>query len=1005
MLSNFGSLPRSSSRSNKNKLQLFSANHVILYSCVLVSGAAGLIYEVVWARYLSLFLGITTYAHTAVLTAFMVGLAAGSYFIGRQSSKITRPLRLYGWLEIGIGLYAAITPWLVLFLQSIYTQLTPALGLTGLLAQLTRFFLAFLGLLIPTFFMGGTLPLLIQGLTQQRDQLTQNTGRLYGINTFGAALGSFLAGYILLPTLGMRNTIFFTVGLNVGVGLLILYLYKPVKHPLPTRDAKAKTKQQSSQPIQLTTTQSRLLIIAFALSGFAALIYEVAWIRALTLVIGSSVYAFSTTLATYLAGIGLGSLLYTRLAKKAEGSNRVLFNSKDANGRLRQIALLLFGIAFSAIVGLGVMTLLPKWFLRAYASGLHNSFILFQAFIFLLCFAIMLLPTLIMGGMFPLIINLWSSQSQSVGQTVGSAYAANTVGTIGGAVAGGLLFLPNLGIQGSIYTAVAISSSIATILWFAASEKTRPFFRQLLAPLTAVGAILLAIWLLPGWNQSLMSSGVFFNPDRWLTQEGTINSTLSQTERSTLYYKEGIDGIVSVVESGTQRLLVINGKTDASSKSDLPTQMMVGHLPLLIHPNPQNTLVIGLGSGITAGSAATHSSISNLDVLEISPEVVTASSYFRSENNDVLNDPRLNLIVADARNFVIADTTPYDVIISEPSNPWISGISNLFTQEFFQMAAARLAPDGIMTQWVQTYSMSTEDLQTVLHTFHTVFPHVSIWMPLSGDLILVGSNQPHNINYQRLQQLLAQPAIQTNLAQINMTTAADIMNLLVAQNDQLDLFLEDAKLNTDDRPYIEFSAPRNLYSQTANSNLIVLIDSLSQNKFSAPVDGLLIEQDGHVFIPELNLQITHSHPEEITAVWLVERQLVSSETAVPQLGISNQLLVNWQADNGETQLLANRVSTPLTAAQQQTLLTNIMVEGIYQGGEITFPGNHEGLWSIGPSAFPDQIAIGAIWSCPDSKTGATITNIALTYQPNIGPNQWETQLLDFVTQFQCGPIN
>ena len=184
-----------------------------------------------------------------------------------------------------------------------------------------------------------------------------------------------------------------------------------------------------------------------------------------------------------------------------------------------------------------------------------------------------------------------------------------------------------------------------------------------------------------------------------------------------------------------------------------------------------------------------------------------------------------------------------------------------------------------------------------------------------------------------------------------------------------------------------------------------LIDGLSQHKFPAPIDGLMIKTGSGVYLPEANIQITHSEPDEITAVWLVERQFTSVGTAVPQLGISNQLLVNWQADNGETQLLTNKVSTPITTAQQQTLLSNIMVEGIYQGGEITFPGNHEGLWSIGPSAFPDQIAIGAIWSCPASKTGAAITNIALTYQPNIGPNQWETQLLDFVTQFQCGSMN
>ena len=984
----------------------------IIYICFLISGAAGLIYEVVWARQLSLFLGITTYANTAVITAYMAGLAAGSLVIGRLADRHGDSLRLYAWLEVGVGLYAATTPWLLTWMHAAYAGAAGSLGVTGTVSHLLRFALALLLLLVPTFLMGGTLPLLVRGLTSSFPDLAGVTGRLYGINTLGATLGTWAAGYLLLPGFGVRSTIFLGVLMNLGVAAAILALRRRIapaeiatgKDDKPPSPGK-RVRRTAPEVDVLSPAVARALLIGFTISGFGALVYEIAWIRALTLIIGSSVYAFSTTLTTYLAGIALGSLLYARYLAGGEGRRPAKTAghrpSTGSSYRLAQAAVLEVGIGLSAALGLPLIGLLPGLFLRGYQAGLHESFPLFQAFIFVLCFLLMFLPTLLLGALFPLLTSLWTRDAAAVGRGVGTAYAANTGGTILGALLGGVLLLPALGVQTSLLLAAGLHVAVGAAFWLMRPE-------QLKGPLrygAAIAALLLfglAAWLVPPWDRALMTTGVFVNAPRLAASQPGQTLRERAHERRLLYYAEGMDGVVSVTDTGEQRLLVINGKADASSKRDLPTQVLLGQLPILMHPDPQEVLVIGLGSGITVGSAATHGSIGRIDVLEISPEVVAASRFFAAEHGDVLSDSRVNLIVADARNFLLAETQTYSVITSEPSNPWISGVSNLFTRDFFKLARSRLAPKGIMAQWLQTYSMSVEDVKTVLHTFQTIFPHVSVWVPMRGDLILIGTNEPQALDYARLEEALTLEEIRVDLARVGMDSPQKFLRKFLLGGRELASYTAGAPLNTDDRPRIEFNAPRNLYANTSFVNQVSIVEHLGGAESPVPVVEMAAATPDGLKAPALGLAVrTKAAPAEgdWQTSWLVERQLLpTKKKGNPRVVVASHALLAWQEGEVETRVFAFHLPAQPTSAEQRALVEWLAGRPI-RTGKVKLPDGNKRTWLMTDGKTQGQRVLAITWGLP-SESGFYIQYVALRSLENPGKKDWRTAISDLARRFR-----
>ncbi len=437
------------------------------------SGAAGLIYEVVWARQLTLFLGVTAFAHSAVVTAFLAGLAVGAVVIGRFIDRRIDPLRTYALLELAIGAWALATPWLFSLLQSLYAAATTALGWSGTPALALRFALAIAALFVPTALMGGTLPVLVRALAQ-RASLPRTTSWLYGLNTLGAALGCFAAGYWLLPALGVRNTVFFAATINLIVAWVAWYFLKEAPGG-PGRGESATEVDGSGTVVSGTVVsgvtadletlgrgRARLLLVGFAISGFAALVYQLAWIRVLHLVIGSSVYAFSATLTLFLTGLALGSLAWNRLA----GRRRFV----SVSGRFREAAVLEALVGFLAVAGLHLVPHLPGLFLRGAELGMHEDFGRFQILIFGLSALLMLPATLALGALFPLLTTLWVGDSQKLGMGVGTAYAVNTVGTILGSLVGGLILLPWLGVQSSLILAAGLHLATACAFRIAAAR-------------------------------------------------------------------------------------------------------------------------------------------------------------------------------------------------------------------------------------------------------------------------------------------------------------------------------------------------------------------------------------------------------------------------------------------------------------------------------------------------------------------------------------------------------
>jgi spermidine synthase len=392
---------------------------------------------------------------------------------------------------------------------------------------------------------------------------------------------------------------------------------------------------------------------------------------------------------------------------------------------------------------------------------------------------------------------------------------------------------------------------------------------------------------------------------------------------------------------------------------DLPTQVALGQLPLLLHGGAKRVLIVGLGSGITASSVASHPKVERIDVLEISPEVVEASGYFADENRRVLEDPRVHLTVADARNFLLAAPDSWDVIVSEPSNPWISGISNLFTREFFELAQSKLAPRGLMTQWFHLYGVSAADVRTVLATFCAVFPEVSVWMPLGGDLVLIGSNEPHRLSYDALQDALAQPTIARDLSRARLAGIAPLARTFLIGGAALDGYVEGAALNTDDRPRIEFGAPRSLYTETALTNLLDLLDHLAGAEQVLPIEGGVRATAGGVLLPPLGLRISGvaSDASGTRLEWLLARRAVANGGA-HSLRMTSKRRFSWEDGAVEALTVGGR------GIDRGQLHQNLGVGGrAVATGDIALMDGRPAAWWRGYDAASGHEQLRLAWAC------------------------------------------
>ena len=773
---------------------------------VALSGAAALVYESLWMRSFGLIFGGTTQAVAMVLAVFMGGLALGSAVAARRPAP--RPLRAYGSVEMAVGATALLTLPLLRALPWAYGALVARSGLSGPAESVGIAVLAALVLLPPTVLLGATVPLAVSFLARAGVEIHAGFGRLYMLNTLGGAAGVALAPFVLVPALGVRGTLVAAAATSLFVGGVT----RRWSSALPAREEETPPLPAAEggpqQPAALGP------VLAFA-SGAATFGIEVLWTRSYALVIGSSVYAFNLVLLAMLLGIALGTAVYARV-----------------RGRVTRPALavgLLFAVAFPAVLaGQWAIGVLPIAYLAALGT-LPVSFAAHQLAGLVLCLGTMLPVTVVLGLTFPLLLHLADPGGLGAQKASGRLYAWNTAGAIAGALAADLVLVPRLGLQPPYFAFAGLL--LAGGAWaLATAAGSRRSVQGLVVGAVAV-VLTVAVPRWRPWDPVLASSGVHRYGLEWAHR---LDSPLRlaawlREQRTLLFYREGTEAVIAVASprEGGRRFLSINGKTDAGSgREDVLQQKFIAHVPMLLQPAPRHVLVVGWGSGATAASAGLYP-VESLECVEIEPAQWAAAPFFGELNGRLGGDPRFRIVFRDARNHILRSSRSYDVIVSEPSNAWVSGASNLFTREFHEAALSRLAPGGVFAQWFHYYSLDPADEKVEIKTFLSVFPSSSLWLAppvgpedsvksLGADLLLVGSRAPHPLDWTRLSRSFADPGIGGDLRSTGVFRDAEALAATWTMGrEELDRWVEDRQafpagtpLNTDDHPYVEFVAPR-----------------------------------------------------------------------------------------------------------------------------------------------------------------------------------------------------
>ena len=764
---------------------------------------------------LGLVFGVTTLAIGLVLAAFMGGLALGSAIAGRFAARIARAVRAYGLIEIAIGVYALAVPLLFRLIDRVYAAAWPHFhqGFYGF--AFARFALAAIVLLIPTALMGATLPVLAGALADHSRQRGTSITTLYAFNLAGAIAGTIAAGFFLLPTFGVRATIWIAAATNVLIGVAAFLIDRKQS---PTNFSLSPSVEVQSEASQRQTEVRRTFWLTCAvISGFVTISMQIVWSRLLAMIIGSSTYAFSIVLALFLAGLALGAYLVSAS------------RNRDSRSLRRTVFGLEIFTAAALFIGLRVTSAVPALLVSA---GLRLGVNSWTGLLGLQIFAaalLILVPATFMGMVMPLVLTRAGSA-----RLVGRSYALNTVGAIAGALVTAFLLIPGTNTRFTIFCAASLCLVIAGIAYQPRHERADLAVVRNLSIGGAVAAIILMFIFWPALNLNALSSGAYDSFVRVLAKSrGDVpddDRASGAEDHQLLMFAEGRTATVSVRRDWGITSVAINGRTNASDGDDMPTQILLGQLGILAAPRLEHALVVGFATGVTPG-AVLQSPIQTVDCVEIEPAAVASSNFFNHVNNRPLSDPRLHLITDDARNYLRANPERYDLIVSEPSHPWVPGVANLFTREFFALGRERLKDDGVFVQWLQIYQLSTESLRSVLATFHEVFPHVAVFRVQGAakgkDLILLGSRAP--ITFDQINQRFSDQKIGAELTRAGIRTVNDLRAWFVCDEAQLGPAVAGAVINTDDNMHVETVAPREAFRPTMEGNA-AWIESLRKER-------------------------------------------------------------------------------------------------------------------------------------------------------------------------------
>ncbi len=818
-----------------------------------LSGALGLGYQVLWSKFVLLFVGVSSWSYAIVLAAFMAGLALGSRAFGGLADRAGSPLRLFALLELGIGAYAVAYPMLVDAAGGLYLRLAaaPAGDVTSPRHLLLKAAVAGALLVPPTFLMGGTFPALVRHAATSAGLIGRRASQLYAVNAAGAVIGALAMAMAVMPSLGLRGSLMALALGNLAVGLAALAMARPAGVAPPAAEPVA--------PAAPSWMDARLLapVIAFV-AGALAFALEIAWTRSFAVIMGSSTQSFAVILAAFIAGIAGGSAILSRHEHRVRHSIALF-------GGLQLAA------AALVLVPLPVLPYL-RWALGRAGHALPTTETGYQAWglaKLAMSLSIMLVPCLALGVSIPLLVKAVARRVETAGTDTGRVYAFNTAGNVAGALAAGMVALPAIGAERLIVAcALALATTGAAALIFGSPRMDlRRVAIGAAAGLALVGALAAMI---PRWDATWLSIASFRRQEAstWATARATM------AYRRIVYMKDDPAASVIVLAAGDaddpQLSLLVNGKPDASTASDLPTQLLLGHLPVLLHGDARSVLVIGLASGITSGAILRHP-VERLHVVDIVGCMPEAAAFFEPWSGAPLADPRTRFIADDARSHLMTTRDRHDIIVSEPSNPWTAGTGSLFSTEFYREASRRLAPGGLYVQWLQAYEISDELLAAVLRSFRAAFPHVTLWETSARDTILVGSEHPQAVDRDRMAAKLGRPAVAEQMAPLGFTTPGTVQFLQRFTETTVDWVASLSPLeNTDDNLLLEHEAPRDLFLLRSPAAL----GRLDERRASAPglgwVASLAIESETAASIPDLMADGVHG-TDELRVAWLAAR--------------------------------------------------------------------------------------------------------------------------------------
>ena len=798
----------------------------VLYLLFFLSGISALLYQVVWTKKLAVIFGVSAYAVSTTLSVFMLGLAAGSWYFGALADRQKTPLKCYVLLETGIAVSAALSLLLLEAMNGFALNLGfSSSASAGFIAF--RILGAFLVLIVPTFFMGGTLPILARHCVHSSALAGRKLGLLYAVNTLGGVAGCLLAGFIAIPLLGMRGTLLAGVGINSIIALLaswqVIVLsrrasaatavspYDSGGSVLPVFPAPASPISTVRTPmldIPPSERQNRVMLITFFFAGFLGLGIEVVWTRMLLLHVIATSQAFACMLAVYLLGLAAGSAIAAKI------SNKLCSATGYASVQI------LVGISIAACLFLWPhrdnVLYMALWVLEKLPNMLQSRELSRLVISLMLTALILFLPTVLMGFSFPLAARFFSEETVNLGKNLGSAFMFNTLGSMAGPLVCGFLCLPMLRIQNTLLLCAAGYIAGGTAVLLAFDKRSRR---------AAGGGIALLMVL----------AALSFLPEQ------IVAGAYSRLAGKLLFQEEDVDGSVAVIQyysplEDYRQLLVGTTSMIADGFRSRRYTRLIGHLPMLMHPAPRRALVVCLGSGMTLAAIASHADIESIDCADLSEGVLHASARFFSHVNDnVLRDPRVHVVVNDGRTHLLATREKYDVIALEPPPPNNAGVANLYSLEFYELCRSRLNPGGMIVQWIPYHCVTFAQTRSLLATLQAVFPVATYWSLFDGDeYCVVGHMDDAHVPYSRIATRLAAPGVQANLAQVGVRSAEDVLACFVMGPKKLREFTEHAQLVTDDLPGIGYDMSAFEYAENLDK---IEIASILTARGSESVDA------------------------------------------------------------------------------------------------------------------------------------------------------------------------